>query len=826
MEQISLNGTWRLRGSDGQRGRKEYAERDETDIARYIDATVPGEVHLDLIRAGLIGEPCEGLNALAARWVEESIWSYRREFDAPADAVEGRAWLVFEQLDLAATIVLNGQTIGEHSNFFYPCRIDVTGKLKPGSNLLSVHVEAGLFKTMNKSSDGMNVHLDSQLAKRPWLRKPQNQFGWDWSTRMLNVGISGNVRLEWTDAPMRVDSFVPLAAVSDDLKTATLRARLHVEGFGREAQSGELTVEIPEAGVRHTAAVSIQPGAHPVEAAIDLPNPELWWPVGHGQPHRYDVRATLKVGDHTSTHTLRVGFRHVRVNQDKHPVEGSYFTLEINGRKIFAKGGNIVPADMIQARADGDRYRRLIELALEANFNMLRVWGGGLYETEDFYELCDAHGIMVWQDFVYACAKYPMNDQAFFEDAKREAIYNIRRLAKHPSLIVWCGNNEMEQGCWQWGYDKGVVYPDYAFFHLTLPQLMKQEDPTRYYQPSSPFSPECVDPNRDEQGDQHPWSIGFQNTDFRGYRKMISRFANEGGILGPNALPTVLKCLPEGHRHVQSFAWQLHDNSVDSWFEPSAPDGMTQQWLGKDIRKMSIEQYVYWAGLLHGEGLREYIDNFRRRMFDSSSAIFWMYNDCWPAVRSWTIVDYDLRRTPAFHPVRRAMQPVNVVVAEDEGVVTVYGVNDTMQDVSAKLRYGVFDFAGPLPIDRAREVTLRANASTPLATFPLSEWLDASRSAAFAVLFTGHTNRVIAQNKLILPLFKEMQWPEAKVGVTVRGGVATFSSETFAWGICLDLNGEGAVPDNFFDCYPSIPYSIPWTSKEPPRVLHVGNLVD
>jgi len=660
LKEIDLNGTWRARWTDGQRGRVDNANREDVDEARYIDAEVPGEIHMDVWKQGWIKDPYVGTNCLAARWVEECKWSYRRFFTAPRAAFKGRAWLHFEGLDLVARIMLNGQEIGKHANSFHPCRIEVTGKLKPGKNLLTVQLDGGLFHAAEKPVEGWNVGIDARLHKRHWLRKPQCQFSWDWSTRLINVGITKPARLEWTSDPVRLDRFVPLANLSADLKTGTVRGRLFVEGLTDKPCRATLTLEIPEARKKVTADVEIKPGQNPVEVALSVADPELWWPVGHGEQKLYTIRVSLSAcGKRIGERSARIGFRHVRINQDPHPDKGRYFIIEINGRKIFVKGGNFVPVDMIFPRADRQRYDKVTDLALEANFNLLRVWGGGLYESDDFFELCDEKGILVWQEFIFACAKFPVQDEAFHNSVKEEVRFNIRRLAPHPSLVIWCGNNEMEWGAWAWGYDRGVVYPDHALFHLTIPRLLAEEDPGRYYQPSSPYSPDGLFPNADEAGDQHPWSVGMQNTDFRDYRKMMCRFPNEGGTLGPTSLPTMLACLPKDQRYVQSFAWQIHDNSVDSWGEPSYPDQMLTQWLGKDIRKLSIEEFTYWGGLLQGEALREYCENFRRRMFDTSSAIFWMYNDCWPATRSWTIVDYYLRRTPAFAAVRRALQPLH-----------------------------------------------------------------------------------------------------------------------------------------------------------------------
>ena len=818
---LDLSGTWKVRWSDGIRGRPEYANQEVTDPDRYIDAQVPGEIHLDAWKAGWIPDPYVGTNCLASRWIEECVWSYRRHFVAPRAALKGRAWLVFDGLDLAATVCLNGVEVGRHNNSFYPCRIDVTGKLRAGRNLLSVHVESGLFSVADKPVAGYSTSLDAALHKRHWLRKPQCQFGWDWSTRFINVGIHKPVRLEWTTSAVRMDQTVPLAEVSADFQRGTVRVRQFVEGLGKKPVRGVLTVEA--AGVRRRAAVEIKPGLHACEVTLDVKNPRLWWPVGHGPQNLYTVKVTLTVGGRpVGTRTAQVGFRRVRINQYPHPETGSYFNFEINGRKIFLKGANFVPADMIFARIDRARYAKLISRALEANFNFLRVWGGGLYEGDDFYALCDRAGILVWQEFIFACGKYPVTDENFYNDVKREAVYNIRRLASHPSLIAWCGNNEMEQGSWDWGYDRGVVFPDYAMFHLTLPRLMADEDPTRYYQPSSPFSPDHRNPNLPEVGDQHPWSIGFQNADFRDYRKMICRFPNEGGFLAPTSLPTVKACLPEGQQHVGSFAWQVHDNSVDSWGEPSYTHRIMTMWLGRDIRTFKLDDLVFWGGLLQGEALREYCDNFRRRMFDTGGAAFWMFNDCWPATRSWTIIDYYLRRTPSFHPVRRAMAPVYVVVADEGETVGVFGINETGKMIRAELRYGIFRFAGGMAMDRELAVELPPNASVRLASFPKSQWKQTDRTAAFAMLERG--GRLLARNRLMLPFLKDMKWPRAKVRVRLSRGRAVFESPTFAWGVCIDLDGEKPLPDNFFDLYPGVPYSIPWRGATPPKVLKVGNL--
>ena len=826
LHSLNLAGTWKAHWADGQRGRAPFAEKDAIDPTRYFDATVPGEIHLDLMKAGVIPDVYRGLGALEARWVEEYVWSYRREFKAPAEALTARAvWVVLEGVEMFARVVLNGVEVGKHANAFYPCRLNVAGKLRVGTNVLCVHLDPGLYGVADKKAEGLARADDEYLHKRFWTRRIQSQTSWDWSPRLMNCGIQGGARLEWTTAKVRADQFVPLATVSEDLQRGTVKARLFVENLTTTPIKAVLTGMLPDQKVTLKKDVILPPGLHPVEIDLALPGtPDLWWPVGHGGQPMYKAKITLRVDEElVHSQSKFVGFRKVRVVRE--PVsDGETYRFEINNRPIFCKGGNFVPCDLIGAAMTPGRYQTLIDRALEANFNFLRVWGGGQYESDLFYDLCDRAGILVWQEFIFACMKYPVHDQAFYDDVMVEARHNVRRLAQHPCLVAWCGNNELETALWNWGpYDKGHVMPDYGLFHYAIPRMLATEDPTRWYQPSSPlsFSP-TLNPHDHAHGDQHPWDISFFDFDHRKYRNFICRFANEGGVLGPTALPTLRDCMNGSDGKIGNFHWKQHDNGVDCWAEPSVLDTATELWLGRKISDMTLEQYAYWGGLIQGEGLREYCDSFRRKAWGSSAAIFWMYNDVWPAARSWTIVDWNLLRTPSFHPVRRALAPVSVVLAEEGDEIVVYGATDAAMPESYDLRFGAFELSGKYLLDRTRTVTLSPNNSTPIARFPKTVLKDPAKSAAFAVL--SGVSGVVARNKLLLPLWKDLTWPKASVRVSLAKGRATFTSNQFVLGVCIDLDGKAPLPDNFFDLFPTQPYSIPWKSKSPPKILHTGNL--
>ncbi len=826
---LSLNGTWSLYHAEGaHRIVPGHFTAETLQGCRPLAAAVPAPIHQVLLDAEVLDDLNIGLNSLKARWVEESFWIYRHAFTAPDTALAGPAWLTFARLELNATIYLNGAEIGTHANAHRPATFDLTGKLRAGGNLLVVVIESGLFANADQPSKDYHVGEQGWLTKRNWRRAPQYQSGWDWHPRLINVGILGDVTLEWR--PARVSQATVYAVPAADLSSAVVTARLSVENGTGESISGILRARVLETGQEVTVPVTLTPGDNRPEAAITLDNPNLWWPIGHGNPFRYTVELSLEAGGETQTITRKVGVRRVEMDQSPHPVEGRYCILKINNRPVFCKGGNWVPADMLYSAVTADRYAALVQLALDANFNTLRIWGGAEYTPHALLDICDERGMLVWHDFAFACAQYPAHDATFAAEVCRELTYITRELAHHPSLVVWCGNNEIEWGDWGWGYDHSTpAHPHYVIFHRDIPRTLAVEDPATLHWVSSPWSPDYKQPNDPTMGDQHPWTVSMEAgaADFWKYRTNIDRFPNEGGVLGMSSPATLKQFLPESERALFSMSWNHHDNPFA--IHDSTPGELghayktVQMWTGLDPLAMDWEDYAFVSALLHAEGLYEYISNYRRRMYDSASAIFWMYNDSWPVTHGWTIVDYYLRKKLAFHPVRRAFQPVTVVVADNGAVVTVYGVNDTPQPWSGTLRCGLFTLDGRLQ-DGRQDVTLPANASTPLAIISREQWqaLGFTRAGAFAVL--EEAGRVIAQHRLFQERFKDLEFAAPAIALSVQGDQLTLTANAFAWGVCLDLDGERPLADNCLDLIPGIPYTIPWPAAlGEPKILKIGN---
>jgi beta-mannosidase len=828
--QLNLTGRWKVTWNDGNHGPSGIGEfckmNPLNDTLRYMDVEVPMDLNLAMQKKGMIGDLNYGINYLSARWVSEQYWQYYNQFDAPRDALNKLVWLKFDRLDYSANIYLNGNLIGRHDNAFIPCMIDITGKLKETSNILTIGIESGLYDVADKNMSDYNRDISVHLNKRFWLRKPQYQFGWDWNPQLINIGITGEVSLIWRDKA-RLDHVVPWIMMSDDLSVADITIRTFIE---MTDGSGDFTIDatLVETNQKVSGQITVSKGIKPYELEMRVNNPKLWWPAGQGDPNLYTLRVDVKKdGKIIDTGYRKIGFRKIEVDRSQHPVEGNYFTIKVNNRPVFMKGGNWVPADMIYSSVDTNRLKRLVDMAVDANFNILRIWGGGLFAGNELLRLCDEKGMLVWHDFLFACSKYPGDNVDFYNNVKREVTWAVREFAYHPSLIVWCGNNELEWGTWGWGYAKsGKVVPDYLIYHHLMPVIIKEEDPTRFYWPSSPYSENFEFPNSPLTGDQHPWgvSLGKDTTSFWAYRDYVDRFPNEGGVLGASSPASLRQFLPSGEQFVRSFSWDLHDNLMNFRNENK---GVTykciEDWLGKDYTKMSFDDYIFASALLQSEGLMEYINNYHRRMYSSSSAIFWMYNDSWPVTHGWTIVDYYLRKKLAYHPVRRAFEQICVVVAEEGNKINIYGINEKQQPWKGNLQYGLFETSGKLPVNEFKNVTLPPNASTVIASFDKNAFEKAGTKnhGAFAVLKDNVT--VISQHRLFLARFKDLALQKPQVSIKYREDKAIITSSVYVWGLCLDIDGESNISDNCFDILPNIPYTVNIKKGEKVEVKMTGN---
>ena len=426
---LDLSGNWKVTWNEGGHGPEsldEYLLTDpEQDPARFLDIEVPMELHLALQKAGLVEDINFGMNSLRARWVAEKYWLYVRKFNATEEALKQKAWLVLDQLDLNAIIILNGERVGTHNSAFVPGRIDVTGKLHSGANTLKIGLESGLYGVADKEGAAYQQNLGAWLNKRHWMRKPQYQFLWDWNPQLINVGITGKVRLEWA-ASVRLDQVVIQCNLSEDLQKARLTVKSFLESWGTK-ENMKIRTTVMETGENKETDVALTAGLTPYITMVEINRPRIWWPAGQGDQPLYHVNVeVVKDGVVIARKLMRTGIRRIEIDQSPHPAGGNYFTIIVNNRKIFMKGGNWVPPDMIYSNISKERLNVLTDLALKANFNMLRIWGGAIWAGHDLLDLCDEKGLLVWHDLLFACSKYPGDDMEFYNLVKQEVQWGVR----------------------------------------------------------------------------------------------------------------------------------------------------------------------------------------------------------------------------------------------------------------------------------------------------------------------------------------------------------------------------------------------------------------
>ena len=825
MTLVDLNGGWELSWVDDF---PDFLTHPDAPMRHRLEAQVPEPAHMTLERHGLLDDPNVGLNSLKARWVEEQFWVYRRRFATPEGAVDSSAWLVFEHLEQDAVVYLNGSEVGRHSNAHRPARFEVTGKLRAdGENTVVVRVDAGLYRVADKPGAEYQPQLSVLLNKRHWQRKGQWQAGWDWQQRLMNVGILGNVRLE-TSASVFLADVVLRAQPSPDRSRATFHAQAQLHNPSTEPVVAKLRLSIADTGIQVEQDVELPAGwsSPAIEGILD--NPELWWPLGHGKQHRYAVAISLVLTDSLQTKTRHTGVRSIEIDQSPHPEIGRHFILRINGKPIFCKGGNWVPCDMMPSTVDRARLDRWTQEAVDSNFNLLRIWGGGVWAGDTLLDLCDEKGLLVWHDLLFACSKYPGDDPEFAKEARSEVRWGLRAFAHHPSVVVWCGNNEIEWGDWHWGYDdKPRTHPHYALFHHDFPKIAHDEAPHVAYWISSPWSPDFAHPNDPTVGDQHPWTVSLQmpgGADWWDYRTFVDRFPNEGGVLGASSLGTLRQFLPENERRILSPSWEHHDNPyATNDVNPGSPGHAYQTvelWMGLDSASLDWETHAVASGLLQGEGIAEYIANYRRRMFSSSAAVFWMFNDSWPATHGWTTVDYYLRRKLSFHPVRRAFEPLAVFAVHDNGELLITVVNETDQAWSGTVRHGFFQSATGETRWTDSQVNAAPGEVTLVARVP---WDDTSFSAA--ALLHGPDQIPFCQHRVHRRRFHELGLvADPRITVRQDGARWILESADYVWGVCLDIEGDDRVADNHFDLLPGVPYVVDGNPEgQSPTVKVTGN---
>jgi beta-mannosidase len=706
-QELLLNGSWDL--CDGLLGwTAAEAQRLTHSSDGWIRTPVPGDIHQGLVAAGRIPEPLLGLNTAKCAWTEARSWWYRTSFPAPADRQAAElVELELNGLDANAEVFLNGLHLGSHRNAFRPFATDVRPLLVPGENVLLVRLSAGVEKVTEldlDEPDGVRAGTEAGNGRpergdprRTLVRKPQYSWGWDWSPRCATTAIGGDVVLRVLRGACIRN--VALHPVSHTATAAAVRAVLTVERFHYYATAdATVTLVLTDAAghvTRVTKDVLLRSGLNHLELPLTIAAPRLWWPNGMGEPHLYRVEAslTLKAGGSIALTPFDWGLRFLSLDT------AGVFAIAVNGCRVFCRGANWIPADTLYARTSAETYDRLVRQARKANFTMLRVWGGGLYEPEAFYHACDRYGILLWHDFMFACAPYPDHRQDFRQEVELEADYQTRRLQRHACVALWSGSNENNWGFRDWWRERtrgGALCYNYI-----LPEAVRRNCPEIPYWNGSPYGGEA--PNCEEVGDRHHWQECMMNPDMQKrvspeeFDTCNSLFVSEFGYIGAPCRETIESYLDGAPPERRGEVWHHHTNT----FEKGTVDaGIRRHYV--DPEGLSLDDYILYSGLVQGLMYGYALDSMRVRP-NCHGSLFWMYADCWGEV-GWTIMDYARRRKISWYFVRRTYAPLRLILRPAGGeTIRVVLANDTLREQELELEYGYVSLdGGSADLARAR----------------------------------------------------------------------------------------------------------------------------
>jgi beta-mannosidase len=690
----------------------------------WLEIAVPGDVHRALIAAGRIPDPYYDRNETACAWMEQREWWYRVWFAVPAglEPLDGdeRLRLIFEGLDTFATVYLNGEELGQHRNMFRPAEFDVGARVHHGArNCLAVRFDPPLQQIAGKklSDWGRN-------PERSAMRKAQFGFGWDWGPRLPTVGI-------WRPVSLRQEKRAALTGVrfaTLDLSSGHGRAAVAVQvEVERLAASAPLVCRIRLTGPSGETAGEYDLALHGAEreatAYLSVDRPRLWWTHELGEPAHYDLSVALLDNEAVlDRDTRKVGIRTLALDQAPDPAEPAtrFFRFVLNGQPLFAKGTNWIPCDSFVGAIPPERRTGLLEMARDANMTMLRVWGGGIYEDDHFYDECDRLGLLVWQDFMFACAMYDDQDPELVAEVEAEARFQIRRLRSHPSLALWCGNNEN-----QWLHERKFwdhhPLPPYGalLYDQVLPRAVAELDGQVPYWPGSPFG--GSDHNSELEGDVHDWSAWHgnfrrqfgeqprndptpENVSSVRYADDMGRFISEFGLHAAPVLETLERVVPPDQRHIHSPSLDWHNKDIPK----NKGDNLLLTTTGLP---QGLEQYITFSQIAQAEGLKFGVEHFRRRKPHCSGTLVWQFDDCWP-VLSWSIVDYYGFPKASYFYLRRAYAPILASFKPlASGDVELWLTNDLQHDASDRLTVRLSTFGGQLVRHEAFDVCIGAGDS-------------------------------------------------------------------------------------------------------------------
>lgn len=813
---VALDHDWQFR---------EVAPGSQGPLTSWLRANVPGDVHLDLLANKKIPDPFYSNNESKLQWIEDASWEYRLNFNiAPAFLIRTNVDLVFDGLDSAAQVYLNGIKVLSADNMFRVWRVAVKDRLHLGMNELRV-VFPPPIKAAEQAAATDPWQPETKTEAKTYIRKAAYEYGWDWGPRFVTSGIWRPVRLEAWDKVRIADFAIHQCDVSAEV--VHLDAEVEIDASDNYRAKVNIEYSTNGASKNLNRKVYLHIGKNYIEFPIEIRQPRLWYPAGYGNQPLYEFVARIGKGrELTEERTVTVGLRSIVLRRQLDQW-GRSFEFVVNGIPIFAKGADVIPFDSFPNRVTTADYRRILESARDANMNMIRLWGGGYYETDDYYQICDELGIMVWQDFMFGNDWQP-GTYAFKQNVEAEAEDQVRRLRNHPSIVLWCGNNETEKAM-DW-HGRTALPPKVRFqmwqdylveFSSILNRVVARLDPEIPYWPSSPSAD--YEPTNDhfQSGDAHDWSVWHRRAPFTEYEEHPWRFVTEYGVESFPQMPTIQSfTMPKDRTDIFTPVMLAHQKSSEG---NSLIDYYIRQYYPEPKDFASL---LYVSQVMQAEGVKIGAEFFRRNRPETMGSLFWQLNDCWP-VASWSAIDYYGRWKALQFYARRFYAPILVSPNVEDTSLKVYIVSDKTKSQPALLHVRLMDFGGKVLLDEARHVNVAPLASKVYLEWPIKKLTDAgakdtSRVFVVAELTAGGTE--ISRNLIYLAPVKDVHLTPAHLTVKCTGAREIYkiriSSPVLARDVYLSFGDlDVKVSDNFVDLLPGEMREITANTSAPLDVL-------
>ena len=796
----------------------------------WLKASVPGTVHTDLLANGVIEDPFYRLNEKQLQWIDKMDWEYRTTFNVKKSLFKKEnIEIEFKGLDTYANIYINDSLVLKTENMFIAYKLNTKPFLKLGTNQLKIvfdsPIKIGLekrealgYKLPNAVNDqSVNGGLgDKQVAV--FNRKAGYHFGWDWGPRLVSSGIWQDMEFNgWNKASIE-DVYIKQTDITNEV--AQLSTILEIDAT--KEFKAFLNIKIDSVRSIHQK-IDLKKGINKIEMPITIENPELWWTNGLGNQKLYKFDFEIKKGGKLlASSSKNIGLKTLELVQQKDSV-GESFYFKLNGYPVFMKGANYIPQDVFLNRVTIQDYQRIIKDMVDANYNMIRVWGGGIYEKDIFYDLCDKNGILVWQDFMFACAMYPGND-SFLKSIEQEAIYNVKRLRNHTSIALWCGNNENLVGWKNWGWINDIynnqggeilnkVWNGYSnVFHNILPKVVKELDSDTFYWASSPSSVQGEDQTL-TSGDYHYWKVWGQQAAFSTFNVHIPRFMSEYGFQSFPEFKSVKKYTEQQDWDIYSEVMQSHQRSIIG-------NKNIEFYMESIYRKpKDFQSFLYVSQLLQAKGMQIAIEAHRRNMPYCMGSLYWQINDCWP-VASWSSIDYYGHWKASHFKVKELYKPIKSMFFVKDNQLQVHIVSDELENKSAKLNLKLLNFNGELLNAFEKEINIKLNTSAIYFSVDLNQLISKyikSNILIVAELLDENTN-VFDESIFFFETEKKLELTQPTFNYTITKAangkfLVEIMSDVLAKDVRISSTTEGKFSINYFDMLPFKKYRVYFDSE-------------